>query len=683
MQPQAKSNPRYDYLMSIVSIMPDCPGVYRYYDKEGTIIYVGKAKNLKRRVSSYFTKEHESRRTANLVRQIYDLKYVVVNTENDALNLENRMIKAHQPKYNVLLKDGKTYPWICVRNEAFPRVFLTRQVVKDGSAYFGPYTNVMVAKTLIDFFYQTYHLRTCSLNLQDAMLDNKDYRVCLKYHINKCSGPCAKHVSRETYQEGIEEIKQILRGHTAELMASMRRQMEEKAALWDFEAAENIKSRMALLEGYRTRSNIVPSTVTDIDVFAYDEEETSAIVSYFHIVQGAIISSYTIEYKKQIDEPKEDVLALGILELRERFCMENEDNADGGVGEVSNDECAVEAAVNTAIAGDYKEEKESDIVSTAKKTSSSSKPIELVVPFEPSIIPEGCTTFIPQRGDKRKLLELAEKNCKQYRIDQIKQSEKLNPEQRKTRLLTEIQKQLGLPKMPRHIESFDNSNISGSDPVASCVVFVDGKPDKKQYRKFNIRSVAGPDDYASMHEVVMRRYRRVIDEQLEVPDLILADGGVGQMNVIKEALADLGSQYVAAHLRGEIGEEQLHDIRLRLDIPVGGLVKDGHHRTRQLLFGDEANAIDVKPSSNLFHMLEHIQEEVHRFAITFHRQKRSKSQVHSELDDIPGIGPKTKEALLKAFKSVKRMREATSEQLQDLVGPAKAKTLIEYFESHC
>lgn len=648
---QAKDNPRYEYLMGIVNLMPDCPGVYRYFDAEGTIIYVGKAKNLKRRVTSYFTKEHESRRTANLVRQIYDLKYIVVNTENDALNLENRMIKMHQPKYNVLLKDGKTYPWICVRNEAFPRVFLTRNLVKDGSSYFGPYTNVMVAKTLIELFQQLYHTRTCSLNLQDQMIE-KGYKVCLKYHIEKCLGPCVGKVSRETYEEGISEIKQILRGHTAELMSHLKQEMQKKAELWDFEAAEKIKNRMQLIENYRTRSNIVPSSISDVDVFAYDEEDSSAIVSYFHIVQGAIISSYTIEYKKQIDEPKEDLLALGIMELRERFESDDERKQD-----------------------------EEEEVSREKK-SDTTKTTELIVPFEPSIVPDNCVAFIPQRGDKRKLLELAEKNCKQYRIDQIKQQEKLNPEQRQTRLLSEIQKQLNLPNLPRHIESFDNSNISGTDPVASCVVFMNGKPEKKEYRKFNIRSVAGPDDYASMHEVVMRRYKRLIDEYREMPDLILADGGVGQMGVIRQGLADLLGQYVMQHLRGEITEQHMAEIRQKLDIPIGGLVKDNHHRTRQMLFGDPPAAVDVKQGTSLFHLLERIQDEVHRFAITFHRQKRSKSQTHSALDEIPGIGPKTKQELLKTFKSVKRLREATEEELRTIVGPAKALKLVEYFKTN-
>ena len=634
---QAKSNPRYDYLMGIVNTMPECPGVYRYLDADGTIIYVGKAKNLKRRVSSYFTKEHESRRTSFLVRHIYDLKYIVVNTENDALNLENRMIKAHQPKYNVLLKDGKTYPWICVRNEAFPRVFLTRTVVKDGSDYFGPYTNISLAKMLLELFEQLYHIRTCSLNLQQAMID-KGYRVCLKYHIQKCLGPCAGAVSRETYQEGIDEIKQILRGHTAELCRKLYDLMLAKSAEMKFEEAQKIKERYDRIEGYRVRSNIVPSFVSNVDVFAYDEEDLSAIVSYFHIVQGAVIRSYTIEYKKQIDEPKEDVLALGIEELLERF-REDEDLDDA-----------------------------------------SGKTLELVVPFEPSIVPNGCVVLVPQRGDKRKLLELAEKNCRQYRIDQIKQSEKLNPEQRQMRLMTEIQKQLGLPKLPRHIESFDNSNISGADAVASCVVFKNAKPEKKEYRKFNIQSVSGPDDYASMHEVVMRRYRRVIEEHQEVPDLILADGGVGQMGVIRQALSDLEGSFLQQHIRGEISADRMHEIHDLLQIPVGGLVKDGHHRTRQMLFGDPPNAVDVKVGSNLFHLLERIQDEVHRFAITFHRQKRSKSQVHSELDDIKGIGPQTKKDLLREFKSVKRIREASADELAAVVGAAKARILTEYFD---
>lgn len=624
---QAKDNPRYEYLMSIVNIMPDSPGVYRYLDAEGTIIYVGKAKNLKRRVSSYFTKEHESRRTANLVRQVYDLKYIVVNTENDALNLENRMIKQHQPKYNVLLKDGKTYPWICVRNEAFPRVFITRTLVKDGSSYFGPYTNVSVAHALVELFQQLYKVRTCSLNLQEAMID-RGYRTCLKYHIDKCLGPCERKVTRETYAENVEEIKQILRGHTSELFETMTRHMMQLAEEMRFEEASQVKNRMDLIKSYRTNSNIVPSTVTDIDVFAYDEQGDSAIVSYFFIVQGAIVQSYTIEYKRRLDEPKEDLLSLGILEMWERF---------------------------------------------------EHKVKEIVVPFMPSLVPDDCEAFVPQRGDKRKLLELAEKNCRQFRIDQLKKADKLNPEQKQTRLLTEIKNQLGLPRLPLRIESFDNSNISGSDAVASCVVFINGKPEKKEYRKFAINSVVGPDDYASMREVVMRRYRRVVDEMLPIPDLILADGGIGQMGVIREALLDLEGQYLQRQMSGEISSERMCEIHKLLDIPVGGLVKDGHHRTRQMLFGNPPDAVDVKVGSELFHLLERIQEEVHRFAIKFHREKRSKSQVHSELDDIKGIGPKTKQELLRAFKSIKRLREARYAEVVSAVGEAKARIVAEYF----
>lgn len=625
---QAKANPRLDYIKSIISVMPECPGVYRYYDKAGVIIYVGKAKNLKRRVSSYFTKEHESPRTARLVSQIYDLKYVVVNTENDALNLENRMIKQHQPKYNVLLKDGKTYPWICVRNEAFPRVFMTRNMVKDGSSYFGPYTNISVAKVLIEMFQRIYKVRTCSLNLQPAMITEKNYKVCLKYHIDKCMAPCVGAIKEPEYLNDIEEIKQILRGHTQDLCKQVYQLMMQCAEALNFEEAERLKQKYKVIENYRVKSNIVPASISNVDIFAYDEEGNQVAISYFHLINGAIVQSYTIEYKKQIEEDRADILALGIAEMRERF---------------------------------------------------ESRSVEIIVPFEPSVVPDDVLCTVPQRGDKRKLLELAEKNLKQYKIDQVKQADKLNPEQRNTRLLMEIQSQLGLDNLPRRIESFDNSNLSGSDPVAACVVFVNGKPDKSKYRKYNIKTVTGPDDYASMHEVVMRRYRRLVDESDEMPDLILADGGVGQMGVIREALIDLMGQYVAAHIRGEISEERLAEIRTRLQIPVGGLVKDGRHRTRQMLFGDPPQAVDVKVGSNLFHLLERIQDEVHRFAITFHRLKRSKSQVKSELDDIKGIGPQTKQLLLNELKSVKRIKEASPEQIISIVGKAKAKLLEEYF----
>ncbi len=627
---QAKLNPRFDYLKEIVDNMPDLPGVYRYYDKEGTIIYVGKAKNLKRRVNSYFTKEHESARTARLVRQIYDLKYVVVNTEIDALNLENRMIKEHQPKFNVLLKDGKTYPWICVRNEDFPRVFLTRSLIKDGSQYFGPYTNVGVGKVLIEFFEKTFKLRTCSLNLKPQMIETKGYKACLKYHIGKCDAPCISKVSHETYNEYIDQVKQILKGHTQELLSLLRQEMMAKAGEMKFEEAADIKRRIELIEGYRAKANIVPPSIHNVDVFAYEEEDQTAFVTFFHLVHGAVVSSYTIEYKKQIDEDKADVLAIGITEMRERF---------------------------------------------------ESQAVEILVPFEPSLTPEGVTLTIPQRGDKRRLLEFAEKNLRQYRIDQLKQAEKLNPEQRTTRLLTEIQKQLGLPKLPLRIESFDNSNISGSDAVAACVVFSNGKPDKSQYRKFNIRTVVGADDYASMHEVVMRRYKRVVEEEGNLPDLILADGGIGQMHVIEEALSDLRRQYLMMQLQGEITQERLNEISAKLDIPVGGLVKNEHHRTRQMLFGEPPRAVDVKQGSSLFHLLERIQDEVHRFAITFHRQKRAKSQLRSEFEEIPGIGPKTQQALLREFHSLKRVKEAPLAALSGVVGPAKAKLIRDYFDN--
>ncbi len=610
--------------------MPDLPGVYRYYDKEGTIIYVGKAKNLRRRVNSYFTKEHESPRTARLVRQIWDLKYVVVNTETDALNLENRMIKEHQPKYNVLLKDGKTYPWICVRNEDFPRVFLTRNLVRDGSQYFGPYTNVGVGKVLIEFFERTFRLRTCSLNLKPQLVATKGYKTCLKYHLGKCDAPCISKVSRETYNVYVEQIKQILRGHTQELLSMLREEMMEKAADMKFEEAADIKRRIELIEGYRAKSNIVPSSIHNVDVFAYEEADQTAYITFFHLVHGAVVSSYTIEYKKQIDEEKADVLATGIAEMRERF------------------------------------------ESTA---------VEILVPFAPSMVPEGVVVTVPQRGDKRRLLEFAEKNLRQYRIDQIKQADKLNPEQRTTRLLSEIQQQLGLPRLPRRIESFDNSNISGSDAVAACVVFTNGKPDKSQYRKFNIQTVVGADDYASMREVVMRRYKRMIEEDSTPPDLILADGGVGQMHVIEEGLAELTHQYFKQQLQGELSEERFAVIREKLAIPVGGLVKNEHHRTRQMLFGDPPQAVDVKQGSTLFHLLERIQEEVHRFAISFHRQKRAKSQLRSEFEAIPGIGPKTQQALLREFHSLKRVKEAPLAALSAVVGPAKAKALRDWFDN--
>lgn len=579
--------------------MPDTPGVYQYFDKEGEIIYIGKAKNLKRRVSSYFNKIHESVRTNRLVKNIHDLKYLVVNTEEDALNLENYMIKAHQPRYNVLLKDDKTYPWICVKNEPFPRVFMTRKVVKDGSSYFGPYTNVKVVHTILDLFRQIYKVRTCNLNLAPPQIQKGKYKVCLQYHIKNCKGPCEGFQEEQDYQNDIQEIKQILRGHISDLSDYLYREMMDLASKLKFEEAEKVKEKYQLIENYRVRSSIVQPVVTNVDVYSYSEEENAAYINYFHIIRGAIVQSYTFEYKKRIDDPKEEILALGIAEMRDRF------------------------------------------KSPAK---------EIIVPFLPEMEISGVSITVPQRGDKKKLLELSDKNLKQYQIDKLKQAEKLNPEQRSMRLLKEIQTQMDLPKPPMQIECFDNSNIQGTDAVAACVVFRNAVPSKKDYRKYNIKTVVGPDDYASMKEVVRRRYTKAIEEALPLPDLILTDGGKGQMEVVRQVI-----------------EDELH-----LDIPIAGLAKDRKHRTSEVLFGFPPKAIGIKQQTPLFRLLEQIQNEVHRFAITFHKEKRSKRQVASALDSVKGVGEKTKTTLLKEFKSMKRIREASLEEIAAVVGQSKA-----------
>ena len=597
-------NPRLDYLKEKIAIMPDTPGVYQYFDSEGTIIYIGKAKNLKRRVSSYFNKVHDSNRTNRLVRNIYDLKYIVVPTEEDALKLENYMIKAHQPRYNVLLKDDKTYPWICIKNEPFPRVFMTRKPIKDGSTYFGPYTNVKMVYTLLELFREIHKVRTCSLNLAPQAIAKGDYKVCLQYHIKNCKGPCQGFESEEEYNKDIQEIKQILRGNTSEVTEYLYAEMMRLAERLKFEEAEEVKHKYRMIENYRTKTAIVQPALTNIDVYSYLEEENSAYINYFHVVRGAIVQSYTFEYKRAIDEPREEILALGIAEMRERF---------------------------------------------------SSPAREILVPFQPELELEGVTFVVPQRGDKRKLLDLSEKNLKQYRVDKLKQAEKLNPEQRTMRLLKEIQQELGLPKPPMQIECYDNSNISGTDAVAACVVFRGGVPAKKEYRKYNIKTVEGPDDYASMKEVVRRRYTRALDEALPLPDLILTDGGRGQMEVVRQVVED------------ELG----------LDIPIAGLAKDKRHRTNEVLYGFPPKVVGIKQHTPLFRLLEQIQNEVHRFAITFHRDKRSKRQVASELDAVKGIGEKSKTALLRRFKSVKRIREATVEEIAEVIGPAKAKVLKE------
>ncbi len=601
-------NERIEALKEKIAIMPDTPGVYQYFDKDGEVIYVGKARNLKRRVASYFNKTHDSTRTNRLVRNICDVKYIVVDTESDALRLENYMIKAHQPRYNVLLKDDKTYPWICIKNEAFPRVVLTRKRIKDGSTYFGPYTNVKIAQTLLELFRQIYKIRTCRLNLSPPELQKQRYKVCLQYHIKNCKGPCVGNQSEADYNKDIEEIKQILRGHTSDLTDFLYQEMMELAGKLKFEEAETVKHKYQLINGYRERSSIVQPILSNLDVYSYQEEDQTAMINYFHVVRGAIVQSYSFEYKKQIDDPKEDILSLGILEMRDRFKSEAR---------------------------------------------------EIIIPFDLDIDLDGVTFTVPQRGDKRKLLELSDKNLKQYYIDKLKRAEKLNPEQRNLRLLKEIQKELGLDKPPFRIECFDNSNIQGSDAVAACVVFLNGKPFKKEYRKYNIKTVVGPDDYASMKEVVRRRYTRAIEENLPLPDLILTDGGKGQMEMVRQVIID----------------------ELNLNIPIAGLAKDKRHRTSEILFGSPARAVGIKQRTQLFHLLEQIQNEVHRFAITFHRDKRSKRQVASELDEIKGIGEKSKLALLKEFKSLKRIKEASVEDLAKIVGVAKANLLKTTFNN--
>lgn len=597
-----------DYLKGIVHNLPESPGIYQYLNAEGTIIYVGKAKNLKRRVSSYFNRDHEPGKTRVLVSKIADIRYIVVNTEEDALLLENNLIKKYKPRYNVLLKDDKTYPSICVQNEFFPRVFRTRKVIRNGSAYFGPYSHLPSMYALLDLIKHLYPLRTCNLNLSPENIRAGKFNVCLEYHIKNCAGPCIGLQSQEEYLKNIGEIKEILKGNTQEVERLLYQQMQALAAEMKFEEAQKIKEKYLLLENYRAKSEVVSNILHNIDVFSIEEDhdERSAFINYLHITNGAINQAFTFEYKKRLDETREELLRLGIIEMRERY----------------------------------------------KSLSR-----EIIVPFPLDMELKDVTFTIPQRGDKKKLLDLSLLNVKQYKADRLKQAEKLNPEQRTVRLLKEIQQELHLDRLPLQIECFDNSNIQGSDPVAGCVVFLKGKPSKKDYRKYNIKTVEGPDDYASMKEVVRRRYQRALDEKTPLPDLLITDGGKGQMSAVKEVLDEL-----------------------RLDIPVAGLAKDGKHRTSELLYGFPPQTIGLKQNSPLFHLLTQIQDEVHRFAITFHRDKRSKRQIASALDEIKGIGEKSKNALLKAFKSVKRIREATPEELAAVVGEAKASLLREHFK---
>ena len=593
-----------DYLRGIVMNLPETPGCYQYLDNTGTIIYVGKAKNLKRRVYSYFSKEHGPGKTRVLVSKIADIRYVVVKTEEDALLLENNLIKKYRPRYNVLLKDDKTYPSICVSNEYFPRVFSTRRIVRNGSTYYGPYSHVPTMYGLLDLIKKLYKVRRCNLALTPENIRNGKFKVCLEYHIKNCQAPCIGQQSHDEYMKSIREIKQILSGNTHELTRQMMEEMQRLASEMRFEEAQAIKEKYLLLENYQAKSEVVSSVLHNIDVFSIETDENDVFINYLHITNGCINQAFTFEYKKRMEETPEELLQLGIVEMRERY----------------------------------------------KSLSR-----EIIVPFELDLELANVTFTIPQRGEKKKLLDLSLLNVKQYRADRMKQAEKLNPEQKSVRLMKEIQATLGMEKMPYQIECFDNSNISGIDAVAACVVFKKAKPSKQDYRKYNIKTVEGPDDYASMQEVVRRRYSRAIEEGTPLPDLIITDGGKGQMEVVRQVV-----------------EDELH-----LHIPIAGLAKDDRHRTRELLFGFPQKTIGLKQNTPLFHLLEQIQDEVHRFAITFHRDKRSKRQTASALDSIKGIGEKTKSTLLRHFKSVKRIREASEEELTNLIGAAKAKVLME------
>lgn len=597
---------RLKRLKSIVSALPEKPGSYQYYDAEGTIIYVGKAKNLKARVSSYFHTEVDRFKTKVLVSKIHDISYTVVNTEEDALLLENSLIKKYNPRYNVLLKDGKTYPSICVTKEYLPRIFPTRTINKKWGTYYGPYSHVGSMHAVLELIKKLYHPRTCRFPITQEGVEQKKYQVCLEYHIKNCGAPCIGKQSWEDYQKCIGQAREILKGNTREVLRAMKDEMLQLAEELRFEEAEEIKRRYLLIDQFVSKSEVVSHTINNVDVLTITNDEKVAFINYIHVSNGSINQSFTFEYKKKLDESDEELLQLGIVEMRERFH------------------------------------------SNAK---------EIILPQEIDVNLEGVTITVPQRGDKKTLLDLSLMNGKQYKFDRLKQAEKLNPEQKSVRLMKELQDLLHLPKMPYQIECFDNSNISGSDAVAACVVFKKMKPSKQDYRKYNIKTVVGPDDYASMKEVVYRRYHRLMEEEQPLPDLIIADGGKGQMEVIRQAVQD------------ELG----------LDIPIAGLAKDDRHRTNELLYGFPPRVVGIKDTSELFRVLTHLQDEVHRFAITFHRDKRSKHALHSELDDIKGLGPKGKEALLKAFKSVKRIKEATLPDLTQTLGSAKGKVVYDHF----
>lgn len=593
-------------LKQIVLSLPESPGVYQYVNKEDEIIYVGKAVNLKRRVSSYFNKYQTSNKVRALVKQIADIKYIVVPSEQDALLLENSLIKKHQPRYNILLKDDKTYPWICIKNEPFPRVFYTRRFVHDGSLYYGPYTYLPAMKTVLDLIHNIYGIRTCNNKLTDDAIKSGKYKVCLDYHIKKCKGCCEGYQTEEEYRENIKEIKLILKGEMSTLENYILDEMGKAAEEMRFEDAQKMKEKMHLLSQYKSKNTIVSPILTNIDVFSIEIDDNNAYINFLKVMEGTISQAYTFEYKIQTEEEESEILASAIVEMRQKF---------------------------------------------------QSLSREIIVPYPISFELDNVTITVPQKGDKKKLLDLSIKNVKQYRFDRVKQAEKFNPEQRAMKLLTELQKTLGLKEVPHQIECFDNSNISGSDAVAGCVVYKNAKPSKKDYRTYNIKTVEGPDDYGSMQEVVYRRYSRLVNEGEKLPNLIIVDGGVGQMECVREVIED----------------------KLNLHIPIAGLAKDDKHHTKELLYGFPPLHVEIQPNNSLFRFLASIQDEVHRFAISFHRNKRSKSQIHSALDDINGIGEKTKDTLIKKFKSVKRIKEQTEEELAEVIGKAKAKIIFDNF----
>ena len=600
---------RLAYLKGIVARLPEKPGSYQFYDDEHTIIYVGKAKSLKARVSSYFHTEVDRFKTKVLVSKIHDISYTVVNTEEDALLLENSLIKKYNPRYNVLLKDGKTYPSICVTNEYFPRIFKTRTINKKWGTYYGPYSHIGSMYAVLGIINELYHPRTCRQPITKEGVATGKYKVCLDYHIKKCMGPCMGKQSYEDYQKNMLQAREILKGNTREVLRDLREEMLKLSEELRFEEAEEVKRKYLALDGFVSKSEVVSHTINNVDVFTITSDEKTAYINYLHVSNGSINQSFTIEYKKKINESDEELLQLGIVELRERF-------------------------------------------------KSNSK--EIIVPQEVDVELEGVKFTIPKLGDKKTLLDLSAMNGKQYKFDRLKQAEKLNPEQKQVRLMKELQEKLGLPKMPYQIECFDNSNISGTDAVAACVVFKSMKPSKRDYKKYNIKTVVGPDDYASMKEVVFRRYSRLIEEEEPLPDLIVADGGKGQMEVIREVIQD----------------------ELKLDIPIAGLAKDNRHRTNELLYGFPPRVIGLKTDSELFHVLTQLQDEVHRFAITFHRDKRSKHALHSELDEIKGIGPKTRDLLIDKLKSVKRIKETDIQTLTDIIGSSKATIVHNYFAAN-